>query len=125
MAKTMLHYSDGFPRGLVGPVDIIWQTSNEPKEERTLWIRIHPSIFQDAWDVLKDAQRRISAYASKEAGPSNQGMELVGGPMQMRDLRADVDAFEIMGPRAGAVLRRVLRVCKDQNDAKSQVRSTS
>ncbi|KAK4686639.1 ribonuclease P/MRP protein subunit POP1, partial [Tremellales sp. Uapishka_1] len=88
---TELYHFATFPRGLIGPVEIIWQPGKG--EKRRVWMRIHPSIFVEVWDSLK--------LCLKD-----------GSTATMKDLRLDLDAFEIMGPRAGKVLARVVKVCK-------------
>lgn len=115
----MLYSYDLYPHGLIGPVEILWQPDEEMNGDRTLWIRIHPSIFQECWDALKSVLKRCSTVPPDDAGPSNQ--LALESAIHMRDLRGEVDAFEIMGPLAGRVLRRVLRVCKDEEHCKHQV----
>ena len=119
MAKTMLYSCDMYPRGLVGPVEILWQPDEGMNGERTLWIRIHPSIFQESWDTLKSVFKLLSLVSPDDAGPSNE--VALESTIRMRDLRGEVDAFEIMGPLAGSVLRRVFRVCKNEEQSKHQV----
>lgn len=41
--------------------------------------------------------------------------------LQLRDLRGELESFEIMGPKSGEVLRRVLRLCKSEKGVKSKV----
>ncbi len=120
MAKTSLYHYDQFPNGLIGSVEIIWQSEGSIND-RKLWFRLHPSIFQEAWDALKAVIKRLLLFATNEAGRSAQ-LDY-GDALHMRDLRGEVNAFEIMGPLAGNVVRRVLRICKDEVDAKQRVRS--
>lgn len=41
--------------------------------------------------------------------------------VQLKDLRGEIDSFEIMGPKAARVLRRILRLVKSENKEKTQV----
>lgn len=43
----------------------------------------------------------------------------------MRDLRGELDSFELTGPQAGDILKRVLRVCRSEDEGKKQVRLPS
>lgn len=106
--------------GFIGPAEIIWQPSQEGAKERTLWIRLHPAIFQEVWDVFKEAISKSSVSDDFGAGPSDTGY-LDNSGIQIRDLRAEIDGFEIMGPTAAKILRRVLRLCKGESGVKTQV----
>ena len=61
-----------------------------------LWIRLHPTIFQETWDVLQD---------------------LIGSnsTVEMKDLRDQLGCFELVGPQSGRILRRIIRVCKEDD----------
>ena len=123
MAETMLYRYDGFPGGLIGPAQIIWKPSGTGNAHRRLWIRLHPSIFQETWDTVKMGIHELTRTKGIEPGSSSSPLTTDG--LQMRDLRGDLDALEIIGPSAGHVLGRILRPCKDQPPIKSQVGSSS
>jgi ribonuclease P/MRP protein subunit POP1 len=55
-----------------------------------IWIRIHPSIFEEAFAAIRS----------------------VG---VVRDLRGELDSFELVGPMSADVLSRVLRPVKTLN----------
>lgn len=76
----MLYRPDSYPLGLIGPAEII--------RGEKIWIRIHPSIFDEASAAIKAA---------------------VG---VVRDLRGELDNFELVGPMSEEVLSRVLRPIK-------------
>jgi ribonuclease P/MRP protein subunit POP1 len=89
---------------------------------RSVWIRLHPSIFSEVWDALKLATRFQLDASEQPSGPSSA----VSGPgpfgdLQIRDLRGELDGFEITGPLAGKALRRVLRLCRSESGVKSKV----
>lgn len=75
-ADILLYHPDTYPLGLIGPAEVIWHGEK-------MWIRVHPSIFDEAYTALK-----------------REGI---------RDLRGEIDSFELMGPTAGEVLQRVFR----------------
>ena len=116
----MLYHYITFPRGLIGPADLLWRPidPSESHEPRQMWLRIHPSIFEETWQAIKTAISQLVLDRRSQPGPSSMCDEVA---IQMRDLRSEVEAFEIMGPRAGLVLRRVLRVCRGESAAKLEV----
>lgn len=123
-AETTLHATDQYPLGLIGPAEILWQpaTSQQPAtgnettigNDRRSWIRLHPSIFQDVWRALQVAAQPSTEAENgvNEAGPSQSLRNQLAAPLQIRDLRGEIDAFEIMGPLAGPVLSTILRLCR-------------
>ncbi|WVQ77825.1 hypothetical protein IAR50_007516 [Cryptococcus sp. DSM 104548] len=102
-----------FPQGLIGPGEIIWQPKTQAEGDRKVWIRLHPSIFNDIWTLFKSTSLHISSEAGSSCNAS-QGL-------QIRDLREELEALEIMGPKSGEVLRRVLRLCKTDKGLKHRV----
>ena len=102
--EGMLYHPDSFPLSLIGPVEILW--SPEIGSNPTVWIRIHPSIFTEAYGALKSA---IGQHVGSSIG------------VQMRDLREDIGSFELIGPQGGKLLRRVLKVCRDESATKKRV----
>lgn len=106
MAETTLYRPDTFPLGLIGPVEILWDPSTETAAR--VWIRLHPSIVEETFDALKDA-------TSKYAGSST------ASPLLIRDLSEDLGTFQIVGPRAGRLIRRIFKVCRDESAQKKRV----
>lgn len=41
--------------------------------------------------------------------------------VQLRDLHGEIDSFEILGPKAARILRRILRLVKSETKEKTQV----
>lgn len=103
-AHSILYYYDRYPSHMIGPIEIIWNP--EHADMRRMWIRIHPAIYNEAWDALKLGITRISGTSSKS--------------VHMRDLRGEIEAFEITGPRASMVLRRILRLAGSEKGVKAQ-----
>jgi len=69
---------------------------------------VHPSIFDEVMAALEEAARGA-------AGSSKEQI-----PLQVKDVRDKLESFEIMGPLAGKVLRRVLRVTVSESPEKKQ-----
>lgn len=94
--------------GLIGPAQVMWCPADEG--DRKVWIRVHPAIFSEVFDCVKDS---IAKYAGSSAG------------VRLRDKRDDLGSFEIVGPKGGRLLRRILRICRDETGLKKQVNSAS
>ncbi|WVQ79961.1 hypothetical protein IAT38_002062 [Cryptococcus sp. DSM 104549] len=112
-ARVMLYQPDAFPRGLLGPAEILWHPSATPSPTtRRIWIRLHPAIFNPVWDALKV----VSGRQASTAGSSKNSRD----PLQIKDLRGELEGLEIMGPKSGEILRRVLRLCKSEKGDKAE-----
>ena len=90
--------------GMIGPAEILWCPAEEG--DRKVWVRVHPSIFTEVFDSMKDS---IAEFAGSSAG------------VRLRDKRDDLGSFEIVGPKGGRLLRRILRICRDEAGHKRQV----
>lgn len=67
---------------------MLWKPSaTSQAEQATAWVRVHPSIFQEAWKAL----------ASQS-----------GDDVRMRDLRSELESFELIGPSSGSAILRSL-----------------
>lgn len=84
---------------------------NKNDTARRLWLRVHPSIFSEVWDALK--------LAASQSGPSSSNWK---DPLQIRDLRGEIDSLEIIGPKSGKTLRRIMKLCKSESGIKRNVR---
>ncbi|ODN98010.1 hypothetical protein I350_07651 [Cryptococcus amylolentus CBS 6273] len=113
VAGISFYQYDAFPQGLIGPGEVIWQPITHAKNDRKVWIRLHPSIFNHVWTLFKTT----SLHILSEAGSSSNASQ----GLQIRDLRDQLEALEIMGPKSGEVLRRVLRLCKSEESLKQRV----
>ncbi|OXG28540.1 ribonuclease P/MRP protein subunit POP1 [Cryptococcus neoformans Bt120] len=115
VAEVLVYQPESFPRGLIGPAEILWQPLTQDKsphnDARRIWIRVHPSIFDQVFSTLK----AVSGNTLAEENLSKRVQAL-----QLRDLRGELESFEIMGPKSGEVLRRVLRLCKSEKGVKSK-----
>lgn len=102
---------------MIGPVEIIWQPNEDKESQRTIWLRVHPSIHTEVHDALV-ALLSSSEFQEQAASSSTS----ISNPViQLKDLRGEIDSFEIMGPQAARVLRRILRLVKSENSEKIRV----
>lgn len=115
MAQGLIYPYSSFPLDLIGPVEIIWKPEAPGDSERTIWLRLHPAIYTQVYTALTNTLSLPNFQQS--ASTSSVPNPLI----QIRDLRSGIDGFEIIGPRAGRVLRRILRLCKSEIKEKHQV----
>ncbi|WVW84177.1 hypothetical protein I302_106207 [Kwoniella bestiolae CBS 10118] len=108
VANIMLYHYDSFPTSLIGQAEVIWQTPSESEMKR-VWLRLHPSIFNETWNALKMATSQLQQSESSSIRT-----------LQIRDLRGDINSIDLIGPKAGKVLRRILRLCKDEKGVKNK-----
>ncbi|KAJ9106265.1 hypothetical protein QFC21_001410 [Naganishia friedmannii] len=129
MAELTLHRFREWPGGMIGPAEILWRplaaaptvdlkgkrkrksenivSSNPASTKRQIWIRVHPSIFNETHTTLVKA---ITSFYQQKDGPamaSNSSLEL-------RDLRGEFNSFEITGPKAIQVIGSMLDVCRGE-----------
>ncbi|KXN88226.1 Ribonucleases P/MRP protein subunit POP1 [Leucoagaricus sp. SymC.cos] len=102
--NTHLYGCGAYPFGLLGPATVMWrpiitQTKTDTNRPRTLWLRIHPLIFND---VTRELQKATSDILAR---PRSSTEEI---EVEITDLRGQVNAFEIMGPKSSQVLKGAL-----------------
>jgi ribonuclease P/MRP protein subunit POP1 len=114
VAQATLYHDQVFPYGLIGPMEIIWRPEEEHLTERTIWLRIHPSIHAEAISLLDSLLAALAGEASTSTAPQHQAI-------RMTDLRDQIDSFEIMGPKSARILRRILRLSKTEGKDKAVV----
>lgn len=100
VASTYAYQPGAFPLGMIGPVEVLWQRKGVSDTSRRLWLRSHPSIFDNVLQAVEGAAQTISSSR-----------------VVVRNLCDELEAFEIMGPQSGAILRRVLRFCHSEGNA--------
>jgi ribonuclease P/MRP protein subunit POP1 len=123
-----MYKPNAYPFDLISPATIIWRPPPSPtlpnppvaskkgKEKevpaidtsnttRTIWIRSHPSVFDNIFQSLKDC---ISETLSAVPGEAEEEIEL-------SDLRDSVNAFDVMGPKASQVIKGALRLVKGED----------
>lgn len=116
-AQTTLYHDQVYPYGLIGPAEVIWRPEEDHLTERTIWLRIHPSIHAETTNLLESllaAAAGQSSVASTSTAPRQSAI-------RMTDLRDQIDSFEIMGPKSTSILRRILRLSKTEGKDKANV----
>lgn len=83
-----------------------------PGSQRTLWIWVHPSVFDEVFAELRLCIS-LTLETLKKASPSAENIVNV----EIADLRQHLNVFEIMGPKASQVIRGALKpVFEDGRD---------
>jgi ribonuclease P/MRP protein subunit POP1 len=100
-----MYQPESFPHGLIGPVQVLWKPS-EMAHRRKVWIRVHPSIFDDVLSAIQTAGNRAAGSSKDQAS------------LEIRNIRDELECFELMGPLAGKVIQRVLRVSDGESQKK-------
>ncbi|KAJ1721983.1 Ribonucleases P/MRP protein subunit pop1 [Coemansia erecta] len=97
LAPLTLHRAHAYPRGLLGPAAALWQPAADGAGagERVLWLRMHPAL-------AADVGAELAAVAGALAAPGAEGR------VHVRDISADVVAFELLGPRSTPLLAAAL-----------------
>ena len=109
-ARIDMYHTEAYPLHLIGPAEIIWQAPSNPNTaNRRIWLRLHPAIFSEVWDEFKIACLVPNTSSSTTS---------TAVPLQIRDLRSEIDSFELTGPLSGRVLKRILRVCHGEEAEK-------
>ena len=119
MGKTMLHHHKQWPLGMIGPIDVLWQPTPVPTMTKKVWIRCHPSMFLEAWEAIRNS---VSAWYD-QGSSSGKGTGSSETKIIMKDLRDEICAFEMMGPRCSNVLRGVLGIAKERKTTSSSTGS--
>ena len=146
--NTHLYACEAYPFGFLGPATIMWrpvniQTGNQAlcrisvpqkdkstaleaqktvsseadnNQSRALWLRFHPLIFDDVTRELRKATSEVLARPSSSTDETE--VEIV-------DLRGQVNAFEIMGPKSSQVLRGALTAVNGDDRADFKMVCTS
>jgi ribonuclease P/MRP protein subunit POP1 len=115
MAHGSLYAKQSFPYGLLGPVDVLWRPAEKHINTRTVWLRIHPSIYQQAFELLNALIRKPDNIASSSSSNPRQTS------IEINEVGSELDSFEIMGPTAARILRRILRLSKTEGKDKMRV----
>ncbi|KAG8728980.1 hypothetical protein FRC12_021359, partial [Ceratobasidium sp. 428] len=107
ICSTHIYEVGLWPKGLIAPVTVLWRpTTSIPDcksaelsdtEIRTLWIRTHPASLQSVIKSLNSASEQTS---------NTQQLEIA-------DLSGDINAFELVGPRASQVVHGAFRLANN------------
>jgi ribonuclease P/MRP protein subunit POP1 len=116
-AQATLYHDQTFPYGLIGPVEIIWRPEEDHLSDRTIWVRVHPSIYAETIGVFES----LIALSSGQSNQASTSTSAQRPTVKMTDLRDQIDSFEIMGPKSARILRRILRLSKTEGKDKANV----
>ncbi|KAH7105275.1 POP1-domain-containing protein [Auriculariales sp. MPI-PUGE-AT-0066] len=90
--ETFLYAANTYPLGLIGPALLLWRAGeSESVTQRTVWMRLHPAMFNAAWTAV------TTAAGQALEGTENQQLEIA-------DLRDELVAFELMGQKSSRIL---------------------
>ncbi|KAI0087814.1 NUC188 domain-containing protein [Irpex rosettiformis] len=81
-------------------------TVQPPEDQRTVWIWVHPSVFDEIFQELSICIS-LSLEAIKIANPSSHST------VEIADLRQHLNVFEIMGPKASQIIRGAFKPAFD------------
>ena len=91
-----------------------------PDAHRTLWIRFHPSTWQEVWDAVRKSASIVlnGVHQERKERVAQAGLDVVhevsngeGKSLEVEesidlvDLRSHINCFELMGPRSSQVIR--------------------
>ena len=83
-----------------------------PDALRTVWVRIHPSAWQDAWDTVKEASSlTLNEYSQLQSLISGEGSkDIPEATIEIVDLRTYINCFEVMGPKSTQIIKGVFKL---------------
>lgn len=109
-SEVMLHRPNAFPLHPICPASFMWRPRSFPSGSggpcelegetpmfRSLWLWVHPVAYDEAMWALKEAVTMAGSNESSNAAPS----------VAVNSLRYEFNRFELRGPRAHGVLRKV------------------
>ncbi|KAG5220738.1 Ribonucleases P/MRP protein [Salix suchowensis] len=74
--------------------------SPEPDSKRTVWLMVHPCVFDTAFGIIQLCAS-LTLARLKETGNTSTEIEIA-------DLRTQLNIFEIMGPKSNQVIKGAL-----------------
>jgi ribonuclease P/MRP protein subunit POP1 len=90
-----------------------------PNTIRTVWVRVHPAIFDDAHQVLHESARfaidelrttpRTTADLDVTMDDNDKPTRIDEFAVDITDLREQLNAFEVVGPLANQVIAGALK----------------
>jgi ribonuclease P/MRP protein subunit POP1 len=89
--ETTLYHHGEFPRGMIGPVLVLWKASQEKASQ--VMLRVHPAIIGQVWEELHTCAKTIT-------------------DITIEDARFDLGAIDLFGPLATEALFAILKVGK-------------
>ena len=118
--ETHIYGTNSYPLNLIGPATVIWRpalvnsaglapkSSLDDEDDATVWVRFPPGMFDAVQSILQQSASQTLDEREKQRkakGKLVEGEEEV----EIGDLRGQLNAYELMGPKATQVLLGVLR----------------
>ncbi|KAI0345981.1 POP1-domain-containing protein [Trametopsis cervina] len=136
---THLYKPGSYPLELLGPARVLWRgldsssgepgtsdtnlpskgdgkgkekanTSQKSDSKRTVWVWVHPSIFDIAFLALERSVSFALESVKKSNPPPKDTVDV-----DIADLRNEVNVFEIMGPKASQIIHGALKPVPTEN----------
>ncbi|KAJ3022592.1 hypothetical protein HKX48_005778 [Thoreauomyces humboldtii] len=102
--STFLYGCMQFPADSIGPATFLWRPAPaDPLAKRTLWIWLHPAIYQLVHELLIKTREDL----------------ILVDVVSVQCLKDELVRFELTGPRCNAILRHSLKLC-DREDGLSK-----
>jgi ribonuclease P/MRP protein subunit POP1 len=111
-------------------------TKPGPDTQRTLWIRVHPSAWQDVWDVVQGSasfvldglRQEKTSHVNTDEIVNKESVGTSEDPkaeesIDLMDLRSQVNCFELMGPLSSQVIRGAMTLAN--GDDRTMLRDVS
>jgi ribonuclease P/MRP protein subunit POP1 len=82
---------------------------------RTVWVRVHPSAWDEVWSTLQDAASlalkdfQEEQHATQGSNGTADENHIPEESVEMIDLRSQLNCFELTGPKSSQVLRGVFK----------------
>ena len=106
--QSYIYEHKAYPTNIIAPVYLIWHAADGVRDKRSVWLRCHPSAFNEVHQSLHNAATELSDNA-----------------LLIRDLRSHVNTFELYGPHSSQVLAGAFRLAKSNGKAQRIVGVTN
>lgn len=97
---SYIYRSNSYPTEIISPISLIWHPADGVRDNRSIWLRCHPSAFKAVYESLNEAKITLS-----------------GDDLTISDLRGQVNTFEMYGPQSSQVLAGAFRLAKANGKA--------
>lgn len=127
VCRTHIYVPGSYPYDLIGPATIFWrpqipkpvdtiqnEDGGKESEKRTVWIQIHPSVYDECYAALR-ASASVVLQQALSSGLEEENIEIA-------DLRGQLNIFEITGPKSSQVLKGALTLASTEGAEARDVR---
>ena len=122
----MIYHPHSYPYRPIGPVWFLWKPRLEvdeleksmKDEETKLWLWVHPSIFQEVFEVLGCVRKELIVPVEEERNGKTliDSVAISKPQISITDLREDLLRFRLVGPKSHLVLMTVLHLMEFRNE---------